>query len=111
MLVTTLAECTSLPWRAGWARAEVMGRVAVHGVQLPFQYGEKPPETLGRRLCPADLDPGRPRFLKLFYPPEHAERLRLASEVPDEAVAVLERERRARAVGAFSRVDARESNC
>ena len=73
---------------ATWTRAEVMARVAHHGVPLPPQYAEGSPRSFECAICPADLDPARLGFLRRHYPDHHAETLRLARAVFDAADAV-----------------------
>lgn len=72
---------------ARWSRAEVMRRVAVHGVPLPVQYAEGYAETFECAVCPANLDPARLAFLRRRYPAEHAEVLWRAGEAHDAVAA------------------------
>lgn len=63
---------------ARWTRAEVMARVAHHGITLPRQYDEGFPETVECAVCPSNLTPAWLAFLRQHYPDAHAETLRLA---------------------------------
>jgi 3'-phosphoadenosine 5'-phosphosulfate sulfotransferase (PAPS reductase)/FAD synthetase len=79
---------------ATWTRAEVMARVAHHGVPLPRQYAEGYAQSFECATCPADTDPARLAFLARHYPAEHAESLRLVREAAAPGIA------RARAIAA-----------
>lgn len=66
---------------ANWTRADVMARVAHHGVPLPPQYREGYPKSFECAVCPADMDPARLGFLRRHHPEHHADTVRIAQGI------------------------------